>query len=210
MLVVGLTGGIAAGKSTVAAALEAAGAPVIRSDALAREVVAPGTAGLSAVVSAFGPTVLGPDGTLDRRALAARVFADPQERRRLEAITHPRIRELTLGWLQRRREEGAPAAVCDIPLLFEVGLHGPGSFLDRIWVVAVDADTQLRRLQARDALSREAALARINAQWPLAEKVRRADLVLCNSGSPEELAAAARRAWAALLAGSAGGSRREA
>jgi len=205
VLVVGLTGGIASGKSTAAAALEAAGAPVVRSDALAREVVAPGSPALAEIARVFGSGVLHRDGALDRAALAAVVFGDAAMRRRLEAITHPPIRRRTLEWLGERAGQGAPAAVCDIPLLFEVGLGEPGSFIDRIWVVSVSPETQLRRLMARDGLDRAAALARLAAQRPLAEKTRRAHLVLPNDASPEDLAASARRAWAALLAEAAGG-----
>ncbi len=209
MLVVGLTGGMASGKSTAAAALEAAGAPVLRSDTLAREVVAPGGSALADIVRTFGPGMLRPDGTLARAALAEVIFADATARRRLEAITHPPIRRRTLEWLAERARDGMPAAVCDIPLLFEVGLGEPGSFIDRIWVVSVGEETQLRRLMARDGLDRSAALARLRAQWPLAEKARRAHLVLHNEGTPEELAAAARQAWSALHVEVAGGRPRD-
>lgn len=198
VVVVGLTGGIASGKSTAAAALQACGAPVVRSDALAREVVAPGTRALAEIRAAFGPQVLAPDGTLARRVLAERIFADPAARRRLEEITHPRIHRRMLRWLQERRGEGAPAAVCDIPLLFEAGYDRRGGFLDRIWVVRVDAETQLRRLMARDGLDPAAAAARLAAQWPLEAKAARAQLVLENAGSPEELAAVAQHAWRRL------------
>ncbi len=201
MVVVGLTGGIATGKSTAAAALEAAGAPVVRSDDLARQVVAPGEPALEEIRAAFGPGVLAADGGLDRRALGDLVFADAAARRRLEAITHPRIHARMLAWLQERRAQGLPAAVCDIPLLFEAGYGERGSFVDVVWVVAADPAEQVRRLMRRDGLGRAAALARIRAQWPLAEKVRRADLVLDNGASPEDLAARAKAAWAALLAG---------
>jgi dephospho-CoA kinase len=200
MLVVGLTGGIACGKSTAADALEAEGAPVVRSDRLAREVVARGQPAFDEVCAAFGPGVVGPDGELDRRRLAERIFADAAARRRLEAITHPRIHERMLAWLRRQAEGGAPAAVCEIPLLFEAGYAEAGSFVDRIWVVAADPGVQLRRLLLRDGLDPPAARARLAAQWPTAAKVRRADLVLRNDGTPGELAAAARAAWRALLA----------
>lgn len=199
MLVIGLTGGIASGKSSAAAALEAAGAPVVRSDVLARAVVAPGEPALQEIRAAFGPAVLAADGTLLRRRLADIIFADTEARRTLERITHPRIHARMLAWLEARRAEGAPGAVCDIPLLFEAGYDRSG-FLDRIWVVAVTGETQIRRLMARDALSREDALRRIGAQLPLGEKVRRADLVLENEGTPEDLAARATAAWRAALA----------
>lgn len=199
MRAIGLTGGIASGKSTAAGALEAAGVPVVRSDVLAREVVAPGEPALAEIRAAFGPTVLAPDGTLLRRVLGEIIFADAVARRTLERITHPRIHARMLQWLQARREEGAPGAVCDIPLLYEAG-YDRQAWLDRVWVVALSPETQLRRLIARDGLSRQEALLRISAQWPLAEKVRRADMVFDNEGSPQELAQCVVAAWAAMLA----------
>ncbi len=197
--VIGLTGGIASGKSTAAAALEAAGAPVVRSDLLAREIVAPGQPALDEIRAAFGPKVLAPDGTLARGALARIVFSDAEARRALERITHPRIHARMAQWLEARRAEGAPGAVCDIPLLYEAG-YDQGGFVERVWVVVVRPETQLRRLMARDGLGREDALRRIAAQWPLADKARRADLVFENEGAPEDLARRVRAAWDAMLA----------
>lgn len=201
VLVIGLTGGIASGKTTAADALEARGAPVIRSDVLARQVVARGTPALAEIGRVFGSGVLRADGTLDRSALGAVVFGDPEARRHLESITHPLIRGRTLQWLDAQAQAGAPAAVCDIPLLFEVGLAAADSFIDRIWVVSVHPETQLQRLMLRDGLDREAALARIRSQWPLAEKARLAHVVLKNDGPPEQLVRAAEGAWADALAG---------
>ncbi len=200
MVVVGLTGGIASGKSTAAAALRRIGAPVVSSDEFARAVVEPGEPALRQIVDAFGPGILRADGSLDRRALAQKVFTDAEARRRLEGITHPPIRARTLAWLAARRAEGAPAAVCDIPLLFEVGLHLPGSFVDRIWVVTVGHEEQMRRLLLRDPLDPSAARGRLEAQWPLERKESLAHLVLDNNGTREQLEAAVARSWAALLA----------
>ena len=205
IFVVGLTGGIACGKSTAADALEAEGAPVCRSDRVARQVVEPGEPALAEIVAAFGPGVLEADGRLARRRMAERIFADGAARRRLEAITHPRIRACTVGWLRQQAAAGAQAAVCEIPLLFEAGYAEPGSFVDRIWVVAVPARVQVERLMSRDGLDRAAAQARLSAQWPIAVKVRRADLVLRNEGTPAELGERARRAWRALQAELRGG-----
>ena len=201
MVVIGLTGGIASGKTTAAGFLEAAGAPVVRADRLARMVVAPGTPGLAEIARAW-PAVIAPNGELDRKELAAVIFSDSDARRRLEAITHPRIHRRMRRWLEARRRAGAPAAVCDIPLLFEVGYDREAGFLDRIWVVSVDPETQLRRLMQRDGLARAEAQLRVDAQWPLARKRERADLVLDNSGTPAELRAGVLGAWSALVGGS--------
>jgi dephospho-CoA kinase len=200
VLAVGLTGGLARGKSTAAAALRRLGAPVVSSDELAREVVRPGEPAWQAIRDAFGAAVLRPDGTLDRPRLASLIFADPGARRTLEAITHPEIRRRTLAWLAERRAAGEAAAVCDIPLLFEVGLHRPGTFLDRIWLVYAPPELQLRRLQARDGLDEAAARARLAAQWPMARKLPLADLVLRNEGTPAQLEEAVGAAWRDLLA----------
>ena len=197
--VIGLTGGIATGKSTAADALEAVGAPVVRSDLLARAAVAPGTRGLAAVAAAFGPEVLRSDGSLDRQALGRVVWSDAPARRRLEGIVHPLVRDAMLAWLVDRRREGAAAAVCDIPLLFEVGLHRPGSFVDRVWVVSVRPETQRWRLMARDGLNAQDAAARIALQWPLVAKVALADRVFDNEASPDDLRRQVVAAWAQTL-----------
>ncbi len=199
MLVVGVTGGIASGKSTAVDTLAALGAPVVRADGLARRVVEPGQPAHREIAAAF-PGVLRADGTLDRGALGRRIFADPEARRRLEEITHPPIRALLLEWLGERRKQGAAAVVCDIPLLFEAGYHLPGGPLDRIWVVSLGPEEQLRRVMLRDGLDATAARQRLAAQWPLAEKAALADLVLNNSGSPAELERQVRAAWAAVRA----------
>jgi dephospho-CoA kinase len=203
MVVVGLTGGIATGKTTALSFLRRLGAPVLSSDELARAVVVPGEPALAEIAAAFGSGVLQPDGTLHRQALAARVFADAAARRRLEAIVHPRIRARTLAWLEWQRARGVAAAVCDIPLLFEVGLHHRGSFVDRIWVVRVRPEEQLRRLLLRDGLTEAEARQRLAAQWPLPWKEAGADCVLDNDGPPEVLEAAVARAWRGLRAGGA-------
>lgn len=203
MVVIGLTGGIASGKSTAADYLERAGVPVVRADTLARSVVAPGAPALREVAEAF-PGVVDPAGVLDRRALGRVVFSDPAARRRLEAITHPRIHRRMLDWLDERRRDGAPGSVCDIPLLYEVGYDREAGFLDSVWVVAVDPGTQLRRLMARDNLTAEAAAQRIQAQWPLERKAALADVVLDNRGTPDALREAVLAAWRTAVPGAGG------
>lgn len=198
MRLVGLTGGIATGKSTFAAALRALGVPVVDADRLARAVVAPGTPGLAAVVGAFGPEVLGPGGELDRKALGARVFADAEARRRLEAITHPAIREAMQAETARLAAAGHDLAFYDAALLFEVGLDRAMAL-----VVVVDAppEAQIARLAARDGLTRAQAEARLAAQLPVAEKAARADVVVENADDGVPLGPKAARLVADLRAG---------
>jgi dephospho-CoA kinase len=195
---VGLTGGIATGKSTLAAALRALGVPVVDADQLARAVVAPGAPALQAIVREFGSGVLALDGTLDRKALGALVFADPDARRRLEAITHPAIRQAMVAETARLAGAGHDLAFYDAPLLFEVGLDQAMAL-----VVVVDAppEAQLRRLAARDGLSWAEAEARLAAQLPVAEKAARADVVVENGDETVPLGPRAARLVADLRAG---------
>jgi dephospho-CoA kinase len=189
MLRIGLTGGIGSGKSTVSALLAERGAVIVDADVLAREVVAAGTPGLAAVAEAFGRGVLGPDGSLDRPALAAVVFADPEARRRLDGIVHPLVRA--------RAAELAAAApqdavvVHDVPLLVETGQAGA---YDLVVVVAADAETRVARL-VRRGLTEDDARARIAAQATDEQRRAVADVVLDNSGTPDELAAQVDRFW---------------
>ncbi|BDG08243.1 dephospho-CoA kinase [Anaeromyxobacter paludicola] len=188
MRLIGLTGGIATGKSTFAAALRERGVPVIDADVLARQVVARGTPGLAQVVAAFGPEVLGPAGELDRKKLAARVFGDPAARAALEAITHPAIREALQAETRRLDAAGAPLAFYDVPLLYEVGLE---EVLDCVVVVYAPAASQLLRLERRDGLTYAEAKARLAAQLPIDEKARRADVLVTNEADPAALRAKA-------------------
>ena len=176
MIVVGLTGGIATGKSTVAKMFKRYGAIVIDADQLAREVVRPGKPAWREIVKLFGDDVLNPDKSLNRHALGAIVFRDRRKLRRLERIIHPRVaREQQL--LVRRIGRNSPDAVVlyEVPLLFESGAH---TRVDKIIVVTADRDTQVARLEWRNGLTRTEALRRIKHQMPLAQKVRRADIVL--------------------------------
>ena len=186
MKVVGLTGGIATGKSTVAALLRARGVPVIDADIVAREVVAPGTEGLAEIVAKFGPGVLSASGELDRAAMRARISADPQARRDLEAITHPRIAMTILERLQRLAAEGNAAAVVEAALMVETGSY---QRYDALIVVTCSPETQLARLVGRDGMTEAAAKALIATQLPLAEKERVATVVIRNEGDRKSLEA---------------------
>jgi dephospho-CoA kinase len=197
-LLVGLTGGIATGKSTVAAMFRALGCPLIDADVLAREVVEPGEPALDEIVREFGAGVLGADGQLDRKAVAVVVFADADRRRRLEAITHPRIRERLAGRLTALTRSGFDGVVIfDAAVIVESGGYRQ---MDRLVVVVADEATQLARLRARDGLTEQEALQRIRSQMPLAEKVKLADHVIDNSGDRAATEAQVRCVHAALLA----------
>ena len=182
MRVLGLTGGIGSGKSMVAQIFAELGAVVIDADKLAREVVEPGQPALQEIASTFGPDVLLPDGRLDRPKLAGIIFSDPAERAKLDAITHPRIRERMEGQIEARRW-GRGVLILDIPLLYE---NNRTNMVEKVIVVWVDAQTQLQRIRQRDGLSAEAARQRISAQMPLDAKRARADHVIDNTGGRDE------------------------
>lgn len=174
MLVVGLTGGIGSGKSTAARFFAARGVPVIDTDAIAREAVEPGTPALARIAEEFGPAVLTPAGTLDRAALRARVFADAEQRRRLEAILHPEIRARAR---KRLADPAAPYAIVVVPLLLE---SGEWSFVQRVLVVDVPESVQRERACARDGLSRAQVDAVMSAQAGRERRLAAADDVLVN------------------------------
>ena len=185
MKIIGLTGGIACGKSTVSAELRALGAAIIDADALAHELSQPHQPIYNAYVERFGREIVTVDGTLDRAAIARRVFADTALRAEVEAIAHPIIRSAAEERLRAAREESKRAAVLDVPLLFEAGWD---ALADETWVVALPREEQLARLLARDtSMDAGEARARIAAQMPLAEKCARADVVIDNSGTVEEI-----------------------
>jgi dephospho-CoA kinase len=196
-LLVGLTGGIATGKSTVTGMLASPSVRVVDADALAREVVEPGTPAHARIIAEFGKGVLQPDGRLDRARLGEIVFPDPDRRKRLEAITHPAIRarfEQIMADLERQGFDGI--LIWDAALLVESGGHNK---MDKVVVVTTDPATQLARLMARDGSTEEAARARTASQMPLAVKARVADYVIDNSGSREETEARVREVYRALL-----------
>jgi dephospho-CoA kinase len=181
--VIGLTGGIASGKSTVAGMLAAKGAWIVDADQLARRVVCPGSPALSEIVRSFGPEVIAADGALDRSRLADLVFADESARQRLNAIVHPGVLELSREEIREAQVAGAGIVVYDVPLLFETQRQAE---FDGTLVVWVEAQTQVLRLRLRSDLSESEAEARIASQMPLERKRELADWVIDNSGSLEE------------------------
>ena len=195
---IGLTGGIGSGKTLVARLLHELGAAIVDADAIARDVVAPGGPAYDAVVRVFGPDVVRPDGTLDRKALAERVFTDAAARRQLNALTHPHIRRrMTEEASRLASAPGVEVIVLDIPLLLETS---DGRNLDLEGIVVVDADDDVRvaRLMARDGFSEVDARRRLKAQMALRDKVARADWVIDNNGSLEETRAQVRALWETL------------
>ena len=178
-LIVGLTGGIASGKSLVGAMFVKLGASLIDTDVVAREVVAAGQPGLAAIAAEFGPTVLLPTGELDRRALRSQVFADEAKRHTLEALLHPLIRARTRAKLA---ELTAPYALVAVPLLVETSF---GEIVDQILVVDCPESLQLERLMRRDAIPKPEALAMLRAQTDRATRLKAAHDVIDNSGTPD-------------------------
>ena len=177
---IALTGGMGTGKSHVRAVFAALGVPTIDADTLARDVVAHGTAGFDAVVAAFGRGILNADGDLDRRALAALVFADTARRRDLEAILHPAIRGAIDQWFTTLDKTAFPFAIADIPLLYETGLDKE---YDAVIVTSCAPQTQVKRIMARDNLDATQVQHRLDAQMPLEDKVKRATYVIDTNGS---------------------------
>ncbi len=182
-MVLGLTGGIASGKSTVAEIFRELGAQVVSADELAREVVRPGSVTLQEIADRFGAEVLDEAGNLNRRMLAERIFSNAGERAALNRITHPAIAKLAARRFREIERSGVRLIVYDAPLLFEAGAEGQ---VDAVLVVTVQPDQQLKRLMDRNGLSRSEAMARIASQMSQQEKTARADFLIDNSGSVEE------------------------
>lgn len=178
MKIIGLTGGIATGKSTVASMLAELGASVIDADQLSRDVVAPGSPTLQEITAAFGQQVLLPDGNLDRQQVRELVFAAPEKRQQLEAILHPAIRQLALQQLETLRQQGVSVAVYMAPLLIEARATDR---VDEIWVVTARPEVQRSRLMARDGCSQKQVDEILAAQMPLEEKERLGQVVIDNS-----------------------------
>lgn len=199
---VGLTGGIASGKSLVAGQFEALGVPVLDADQVARDVVEPGQPALAAIVEAFGPGALQPDGTLDRRAMRTLVFADPESRRRLEGITHPAIRARIGAWIGAQT---APYCILANAILLESGMD---RLVDRVLVVDVPEEVQLERLTVRDGIDATLARQMLAAQSPRKLRLERADDVVTNTGSLDDAAREVRRLHEGYLARAGAGKAR--
>lgn len=182
-MIIGLTGSIASGKSTISEMLKEKGYPIIDADLVARVVVEPGTVTLSDIECIFGKEVMNEDGTLNREALGQLIFHDPAKRKQLNDLMHPAIRAEMLRQRDELFESGEETLIMDIPLLFESRLQ---HFVDKILVVSVKEEIQLQRLMQRNSLSEEEAKARIQSQLPLSEKEKGADAVIYNNGSIEQ------------------------
>ncbi|MEN0063282.1 MAG: dephospho-CoA kinase [Myxococcota bacterium] len=184
MNLVGLTGGIGTGKSTVARILDELGASVIDADQVAREVVAPGSEGLRQIVEAFGQEVLTANGTLNRAAMRQRIVRDSNAKATLEAITHPLIATHILKWIEAEREKGTPVAVVEAALMVETGSYRR---YPHVWVVSANEETQVARVMSRDGVSESDARAIVNSQWPMAKKEAVATCIIRNDGDLNSL-----------------------
>lgn len=192
-MIIGLTGGIATGKSTVGSMLAGLGARLVDADAVAREIVLPGEPALEAIVSSFGQAVLQPDGTLNRSALGGIVFQDPDALAKLEAITHPAIRKRMWDRIHTYAEENPDGLIIgDVPLLYETKQE---SLYEGVLVVYVPEEQQIARLMKRNAMPEEEARRRVSLQLDIEEKRRRADWVIDNSGTLEETQEQVLRFW---------------
>ena len=197
MLLVGLTGGVATGKSTVARMFQQCGAAIIDADALARDVVQPGKPAWRDIIGRYGTRVLRPDRTLNRHALAEVVFGHRRELAALNAIVHPRVAKEQRRLVREiARKDPEALVVYDVPLLFEAGVDAR---VDRILVVTADRPTQIKRLQQRNGLTRAEALRRIRSQTPLSEKCKRADDILDGTLARARLQRLVKRLYSELI-----------
>jgi dephospho-CoA kinase len=197
MLRVGLTGGIASGKSTVSGIFASLGAKIIDADAVAREVLLPGQPAWTRLRQAFGQEFFHPDGTVKRKQLRKLVFADPEKRKLLDSIVHPEV----MKEINRRSEswsssEQAGVLLVDVPLLLEVGV---ANRFDKVIVVYASESAQIKRLMQRDGIAEEEAKQTLKVQMPLSKKVEKADYVIDNSGTTEETQTQVQRVWQELL-----------
>lgn len=191
MKVIGLTGGIASGKSTASAYLRELGAAIVDADAISRASTRRGGAAFEAVCAAFG-NILGADGEIDRRKLGGIVFADEDARRKLNSIVHPAVMAESRAQIENARASGVKVCILDVPLLFETGME---KLCDETWLIYVPREEQIRRMAERDGLDAAAAAARIDSQMPLEEKLKRADVAIDSSGTIEQTREKLHRLW---------------
>ena len=183
MKVIGLTGGIASGKSTACEYLKTLGAVVVDADGISRNCTRKGNPGFDAVVEHFGSGILAENGEIDRKALGAIVFSDEDKRRELNDLLHPIIIQMSRDEIVAHRKNGEQVCILDVPLLFETGMD---RLCDETWLIYVPVEEQVKRLFERDGIGREAALARIASQMSLEEKLKKADISIDSSGTIEE------------------------
>lgn len=196
MYIIGLTGSIASGKSTVARILAECGASIVDADLIARQIAQCGEEGWRGIVDAFGEEVLLDSGELDRMKVGEMIFRDANKRAELDRIMHPIILKRIESQLSELEQAGQCAAVVDVPLLLELGWQDK---VDAVWLVAVSPEVQKTRLMARNALTEEQALARIASQMSVADKRQYADVIIENDGTPEETAICVKRQWSELI-----------
>lgn len=196
MFKIGLTGGIASGKSTVLTYFKDKGIPYIDADIVAREIVEPGTEGLKAIVDTFGSNVLQDDGTLNREALGAIVFHNEEKRQLLNSCLKTHIRNRIMELTSQYEQGNTPILIYDIPLLIEGEWY---TMMDEVWLVYVNETTQIERLMNRNGYTREDAIARINSQMRLDDKRSYADLIIDNNGTPQALTAKLDTIWSERL-----------
>ena len=192
MKIIGLTGGIASGKSTASSILRKFGATIIDADVLARKVVEKGEPTLEKIIKTFGRGILKENGTLDRKALGEIVFSDQKKLLKLNEIVHPAVNQLALKLFQKENEKGKEKIVYDCPLLIEGDLL---SIVDCVWLVYIDEATQISRLMKRDGFTEKQAMERIESQMPLKDKLKLADVVIENNGDVNELEEKLKRYW---------------
>ncbi|MFL2759845.1 MAG: dephospho-CoA kinase [Dehalococcoidia bacterium] len=192
MLSIGLTGGIGTGKSLVSNLLNDLGATVVNADLLGHEAYLPGTTGFDMVVDAFGNQIVGEDGTVDRKKLGPIVFSSPQNMSKLNAIMHPLIRDMIQAQLEEYSSNGTDVVVVEAAVLIEANWQ---DLFDEVWVVTADKETVIERLKARNSLSREDAIARIESQMSHDERVGHSDVVISNDGTTDELADGVEKFW---------------
>jgi dephospho-CoA kinase len=197
MIIIGLTGGISSGKSTVSAILKELGAYIIDADAIAREVVMPGRPAWQEIIYVFGAKILQEDGQINRKELADIVFQDEEARRKLNEITHPRISEERQRIIAEIAAKDAKAVIVfDVPLLIETGMYKE---VDEVWLVALPEELQIKRLINRDKVSKEEALRRISSQMPLGEKKKYAHHIIDTSGSRIDTIKQVHKLWNQLV-----------